>query len=152
MTSTNRVRIQCPACGQSRRGDLEDILRAAGHLRRQKEPDADMMWELLKGMLPSWNCHKCGEASLKAAPEEWEDEGDGWLEVKRCQRCKEPIPSERLELFPDEVYCAACRTARDSSPQDVTYCGRCGSPTELRARNAGGTTRYVEYCPSCSAR
>ena len=149
MTSTNRIRIQCPGCGESRRGELEDILRAAGHLRRQKEPDEEMMWELLRGILPSWNCRSCGEASLTAESDAWEDEGDGWLEAKRCQKCREVIPAERLELFPEEVYCATCRSKNDNS-QDVTYCGQCGSPTELRARNAGGATRYVEYCPSCS--
>jgi len=148
VTATNRIRILCPGCGQDRRGELEDILRAAGHLRRQTKPDVEIMWELLRSILPSWNCHACGEASMTAESDDWEDEGDGWLETKRCQRCREEIPPERLELFPEEVYCAACRTT--TNDEDITYCGKCGSPTELRARNSGDNIRYIVYCPTCS--
>ncbi|HIF33694.1 MAG: hypothetical protein ABGX07_20185 [Pirellulaceae bacterium] len=149
MSTTIRIRITCTSCDRARGEDLEGLLRAAGHLRRQAKPDVDLMWELLTSVTPTLACDECG-ATVTVEQDVWEDEGEGWLEAKRCQRCREIIPVERVELFPDEVLCAVCRGAVDAGDQDdVSYCSRCGSPTELRPRMTSGITRYVEFCTAC---
>lgn len=147
----NPICIRCQACGEQRRGDLETILRDAGYLRRDAKPDSELMWGLLEGILPGWQCRKCGAQALRAEPDEWEDEGHGWLEAVKCQRCREPIPRERLEIFPDEVCCAACRERTNSAGDEPSYCSFCGSVTQWRAASRGGLTRYVEYCPNCAS-
>ena len=142
--------MSCTGCGQVRGEELEGLLRSAGHLRRQANPDVDVMWELLTAIKPSLSCDACGAAEVKVEHDVWEDEGEGWLEAKFCQRCRNAIPPERVELFPDEVLCAACRNADDKGEQDsFSFCSRCGSHTELRPRTTSGVTRFVVFCPTC---
>jgi hypothetical protein len=147
---TTKVRIECSTCQATRGGELADVLRAAGHLRRKTDPEPEIMWEIINSAISSWVCTSCDAKTLVAKPDNWEDEGDGWLEARCCRGCRQVIPPERLEIFPDEMYCAPCRTKQENNPNGPdSYCPHCGSITEIRIRNRGGMTRYVEYCPAC---
>ncbi|MBW3599051.1 MAG: TraR/DksA C4-type zinc finger protein, partial [Planctomycetes bacterium] len=64
--------------------------------------------------------------------------------------CGNPIPPERLEVFPGATHCAACQEAAASADADIPdYCPRCGSIMTLRATGAGGVQRYAMKCPQC---
>jgi len=77
-------------------------LRAAGMLKREKEPDLHLVRELYMGVSINSPVMLCPSGGAPVQP--WsEGEDEGWGEPRRCEECHQPIPPERLEVFPDLV-------------------------------------------------
>jgi DNA-directed RNA polymerase subunit M/transcription elongation factor TFIIS len=130
-------------------------LQAAGMMRRAKEPDTAITEELFIQSAGRFSCPECGRAGLIAeeAKDDWSEEAGGTS--RRCARCRQPIPPERLEIFPAATLCAGCQQTSekddDAGAQTPEYCPRCGSVMALRGAK-GGVARYVMVCPECGKR
>ena len=148
------LQLSCPACSWSDIADIEgliDWLRPVRKFREGREPEWDIVVELVQAALPELTCPKCGQKGLRVAAVD--DEAD-WPEPVACEVCGKPVPEERLEFFPGAKLCAACQQADDDGhgSAEVDYCSRCGAPLELRPSRRGGITRYVPTCtgnPPC---
>ena len=152
-TSPRFLQLQCPHCSARTVCGPEDMLarlRQAGMLRREKEPNVELVRELFLATAPRWPCSQCGHLGLSVAPAEEEFADDAWGAPRLCDACGQPIPAERLELFPGAILCVTCQQAaeqgRDHGPTE--YCPRCGSVMVLRACSRG-ITQYVLICPDC---
>ncbi len=149
----SQKRIFCESCGAGQVcGPLEaaDLLRSRGMLRRESEPDDAMVAHLLENSLPQLRCPSCDGQGLVEDKtfQPHQDGWDDWGEVKKaCEICKQDIPPERLEIFPDETRCAACKDAPEPT-DEADYCTRCGSILTIRSASQG-LTKYKSYCPSC---
>src|SRR5437879_5799851 len=89
----------CRACGWRTicgRDDAVARLRLIGLLRRERDPDDELVEELFVEAAPRMTCPLCKEKSLFARPSEFEEDGD-WEPAALCEVCREPIPAERLE-------------------------------------------------------
>ncbi len=147
--------LRCPDCGHTQPSDLTGMLQrlhAQGQLRRDKDPSPDLVLELFRLALPQINCGSCGSVG-QVLEERDEFDSEDWPEVRCCQACKQPIPAERLELYPNSHRCAACQQLEeqggDSNNDEPEFCPHCGSLLSLRTRRSGGITRYVMYCAGC---
>lgn len=112
-----------------------------------------MVRELLSIHLTKLSCDACGKSGLLLGSEDELDEND-WHTAKVCEVCRQPIPAERLEVFPQATRCVNCQTAEDrgETKPDFDYCPQCGAVLELRVSRGGGVTRYKQFCtgnPSC---
>lgn len=128
-------------------------LRRAGKLRAGRQPEPDILYEVLCATVGQLACPKCGKVGLAVGPP-GEDLTE-WPGPRRCQSCSKPIPKARREAMPHATRCADCQ--RDSElgrPTEQTqHCPRCGAPLEVRVSRSGGSTRYVLACsanPPCS--
>ena len=151
-------------------------IRSVGMLRRQAEPDDELIAELLPLAAAKMACPACSAIGLRIgetdgnnaqdhdaqAHDDWpRDQGsrdqwpsDQWNDAVVCEVCRQPIPPERVEAVPDATRCAACQTEAEAGrePEEPDYCPRCGSLMVLRVGNAGGVTRYKLFCtgsPPC---
>ncbi len=124
-------------------------LRAQGKLRRERDPDPNLILHLTELEMPFLVCPECSQGGLT-----WEqvrDDFDDWGDARRCQLCREPIPPERLEIFPDSVRCAKCQDRSDPAQAD-DFCPRCGGLLRVQARGGAGLARYASVCPDCGYR
>lgn len=125
-------------------------LQGVGMMRRAKEPDEPVIVELFAQSANRFQCPSCGHTGL--AVEEAVDDGsdDAWGMARRCARCRQSIPPERLEIFPNATLCAPCQSSSEaeSDPHADTpeYCPRCGSIMTLRAVRTSGVQRYRLCC------
>jgi predicted RNA-binding Zn-ribbon protein involved in translation (DUF1610 family) len=147
------LELTCSACGQREVvGPLQMLerLRGAGMLKRDKEPDWELVRELFRSRAAAHACGNCGSAAVVLKPQ-GEDDGEDWGESRCCERCRAQIPAERLEIFPDTKLCAACQQTQDRVPDeaDPEYCPRCGTIMQLRLSQSSGIAHYVMLCPSC---
>lgn len=153
MTDASWYELKCKACGNRetiRFSELVEAVRRLGHLRKSADPSPELVLELLgDGLLPI-ECFSCGASQSQLA------DGDEteWEAERRCQACSKQIDPERLEIFPDSVYCTDCQTKSDQGklPTDLGYCDRCGGPLESQAAGGSGIARYVLTCRSCGRR
>ncbi|HEX4414713.1 MAG TPA: TraR/DksA C4-type zinc finger protein [Lacipirellulaceae bacterium] len=131
-------------------------LRLIGLLRRDKEPDEDVVAALLTEAAPRMTCSLCKEKRLVARPSD--DTGDfsddDWQAAVLCEVCREPIDPERLEVLPGTKRCAGCQSKSEAGQlaDEPDYCPNCGSLVELRVSRGGGITRYRRVCtgePPC---
>lgn len=147
--------LRCPDCSrQSVLGysNKVAILRSQGKLRREKNPDPELVDALLEAALPGIACRQCGSSGLRIELQEEEESPEFWGERRRCADCQEPIPAERLEIFPDADRCAACQAkASGGDGVEAEFCPRCGDRMVLVARSAG-ITRFQNRCPACGYR
>jgi DNA-directed RNA polymerase subunit M/transcription elongation factor TFIIS len=146
--------LVCAACGA--REMLSEVdalarLRAAGLFKRAKDPEPELVAELLKTAAASWQCADCGHAGLRVEATRDDFGGEEWGESRACERCKAPIPAERIELFPDTRLCVACQQQSEKGIDDAPaeYCPRCGSIMQLRRSRGAGIARYIMVCPAC---
>ena len=150
--------LLCADCGWrtvSGRDDAIARLRLIGLLRRQREPDDELLAELFVKSAPRMTCPGCKEKQLFARPveEEWDD-GD-WQAAVLCEVCRQPIPPERLEAIPNARRCAACQSKAETGglvEEEPEFCPQCGALVELRVSRGGGITRYKRICtgnPPC---
>ena len=128
-------------------------LRAAGKLRADRQPEAEIVYELFRSAAPQLPCPNCGRKSLTLAA----CSDDAWGDEGLCEACRRPIPRARLAALPGVRLCADCQSAEETgqSPRSVEYCPRCGAPLEVRLSRAAGVTRYVMTCtgnPPCRSR
>lgn len=145
--------LRCPACNEMAVFDRAQIiarLDRRGILRRDRKPSTDLLCELLKSAAAAWRCSACQQVGLIVAPVEPLDDED-WGMDRRCQRCGQVIPAERLEVFPDAQICATCKQMEQDRPveDEPQYCPRCGSIMELKPSRGPGISRYEMRCPDC---
>lgn len=149
--------LECMRCGWRRSCGAEELarrLRSLGLLRRASHPPDEIVSELLAANLARLKCDACGAAGLVIGNEEACDTRDDWQQAVLCQVCNQPIPPERLDVFPAAVRCVTCQTASDRGvPQtEPEFCPKCGALLELRVSRGGGVTRYKQFCtgnPPC---
>ncbi len=151
MNPETQQELFCRGCGWSTASlaGFAERLKAAGLLKRNAEPSREEVIELTAQLIDRLTCPDC-HGRL------WLEEVDDWPASQNCEVCGKPIPSERLEVFPDTTVCVACQQkaeSGESDPAEMDFCPRCGSPMSLRSTSSG-VTRYVMQCssPSCRAR
>jgi predicted RNA-binding Zn-ribbon protein involved in translation (DUF1610 family) len=121
---------------------------------RLVKPDSDvatdLLIELFRTSAGRFACPQCGKTALAATPSEPLDD-EAWGEPRKCESCGAPIPSERLEVFPETRLCVACQNRDDrgelTGPPE--YCPHCGSVMVLKRSSGTGITRYIMSCPAC---
>lgn len=150
-TPHRHFEIRCRACGDRRQIGVSDLLgrlRSGGAMRRNNDPDFELMMELAKTASGAWNCDACHAIGLAFRP--IYDDPNDWNDARSCEACSQRIPPERVELFPNSTLCAACQRNVESGRTPVAeYCERCGSILTLKPTKSSGISRYVMYCPSC---
>jgi hypothetical protein len=151
------VQLECVACGwRTVCGEAEIVrrLRAIGLFRRAAAPPGDLVVEMLRSHGHRLACDCCQATGL-ARRLDGDDAGrDEWEQVVVCEVCRQPIPEERLAVFPRATRCAACQDAADRGKTSIQpeYCPKCGAVLELRVSRSGGVTRYKLFCtghPPC---
>ena len=130
-----------------------DSLHSLGMLRREKEPDGELVAELFRSVIGRVSCSACGKTGLSISPADRADD-ETWGMGRRCESCGQPIPPERVQLLPHVKRCVSCQQASESgaSGASVEYCGRCGAVLTTRLRPGDGVTRYESYCAQCGKR
>jgi hypothetical protein len=131
-------------------------LRIIGQLRREREPDEQIVAALLMESAPRMTCPLCKEKALFARESlESDDDADDWQAAVLCEICREPIDPERSEAIPGTKRCAACATKAEAGQLDeveADYCPNCGALVEVRVSRGSGITRYKRVCtgdPPC---
>ena len=119
-------------------------------LRRENNPDWDLLVELITSAAPSFTCPECEDQGLIAIPA-GEENGEEWGMARSCQVCGRTIDSERLEIFPETRVCMACKQSEEhgEASDEVTYCPKCGAPMTLKTSGGPGITRYEYRCSNC---
>jgi hypothetical protein len=145
--------LTCSACGKREVvGPLQMLerLRGAGMLKRDKEPDWELVRELFRTQPAVHGCGSCGSGSISLKPHV-EGDDEEWGDTRCCERCRAKIPADRLEIFPGTRLCVACQQAQDRGPVEAEpeYCPRCGTIMQLRLSQSSGIAHYVMYCPAC---
>lgn len=125
-------------------------LRDVRQVRRDAEPEPELLAELFRVAAAKFTCPKCAAVGL-VVREVAEEDNEAWGMARACEACKRPIPVERLEVFPDARLCTACQAQSDRGELTgpAEYCPRCGSVMGVRQGGGAGVTRYVMSCPSC---
>ncbi len=125
-------------------------LRTAGMVRRDAAPDVELLPELLKSAALKLKCPKCLANGLTATEQQDESDDEEWGMARKCAVCQQPIPLERLEVFPGAELCVSCqgKSDRGEGSDAPEYCPRCGNLMTLRQVRRS-VTRYVMACPSC---
>jgi Zn finger protein HypA/HybF involved in hydrogenase expression len=140
-------------CG---RDDAIARLKLLGLLRRDPDPDEELVRVLFAEAAPRMTCPVCKEKRLHAvdhAPLTATDDGD-WQSAVLCEVCRQPIPPERVEALPGVKRCVTCQNSSEAGVDIVEpeYCPHCGSLVELRVSRGPGITRYRRVCtgePPC---
>ena len=154
MAETERwVALKCGECDWTATWNhhhAEQALTRCGMLRRAKQPDPELIWEIFPSGLARMRCPDCGQQALTAVP--LEDES--WPEARRCVTCSSPIPPERLAAIPNTEMCVACQAASDQGESDEPqeFCPKCGAPLVVRLAGGAGISRYRLQCtgsPPC---
>ena len=119
-------------------------------LRREKEPDIDMMLELLPSAAEQMRCAECDHVGMQVNPTDGLDDGD-WGEARCCEQCGAAISPERLKVFPDTQRCPNCQRADEQGELsgEREFCEKCGALMVLRRSGGAGITRYVSVCSEC---
>lgn len=146
----------CPKCRASFAPDLLQRiawLRSIGKLRQEAKPERELVDELFRTSAEQFACQRCQGRGLELNLVDDEDDED-WGMARRCEDCGQPIPRERLELFPQTRLCVACqsRDERGDRPAEIEYCPRCGSVMKLAQSRGAGITRYRMVCSACGPR
>jgi predicted RNA-binding Zn-ribbon protein involved in translation (DUF1610 family) len=153
---SHQRRLRCPDCDFTAVCGLAEMLRwvqTAGMMRRAKEPDQAVIEELFSQTADRFPCPDCGRAGLLVEDAEDDQSEEAWGMARKCARCGQPIPAERLEAVPNATHCAACQREADSldasDTAEAEYCPRCGSIMSLRQVRSRGVARYAMICPEC---
>jgi DNA-directed RNA polymerase subunit M/transcription elongation factor TFIIS len=145
--------LACPrcafasVCGPS---SMLDWLRQVKMVRRDVQPEPELLGELFRSAAAKFTCPECGMLGLvvRPAPEENDEE---WGMARACEDCGRPVARQRLEVFPDAKLCVECqaRSDRGETTGAKEYCPRCGNLMVVRKTRGPGVTRYVLACPKC---
>lgn len=150
--------LACPDCSWRTvcgPAEVASRLRLVGLLRRDAEPDDDIMAALLPDAAARMTCPACKRIGLAVSDHDDAGDQDDWQAAVLCDRCRKPIDPERLEVFPDTKRCVACQAKAESGepePDEPDFCPKCGALVELRVSRGGGLTRYKRFCtgsPPC---
>jgi len=149
--------LTCRLCGWrtiSGRNDAIARLRLLSLLRREADPDDELLAVLFAETAPRMTCPICKEKSLAARPSEAGDDSE-WQAAVLCEVCRVPIPPERLDAVPGATRCAACQQKAEAGrleQWEPDFCPHCGAIVELRVSRGSGITRYRRFCtgePPC---
>ena len=147
--------LSCKHCGHESvcgLGEMAHWLVNHGKLKRNKEPDAELLVELFQVSVNQFACPDCGEIGLAACRTDVLDD-TAWGMVRACEFCGKPIPRERLEIFPDTTTCMACKQGEENNGpvEEFSFCPKCGAAMtqEISGR---GITRYQYRCSECRYR
>ena len=148
--------LKCPDCGWQTIGNEAELarrLRTLGLLKRAPSPPADLVCELLLTHASQLTCDACKSVGLRITDSQADEQGD-WQQAVVCEVCRQPIPPERVEIFPDARRCVTCQDVADrgAEPEEPEFCEKCGALVELRVSRGSGITRYKRFCtgsPSC---
>lgn len=146
-------RLTCPKCDWSRvfgPAEMKLELQQRGMQKRDPNPDYELILELFLHHLHSIPCPDCRTRGLLAGVPETDEDAD-WGDARHCEICREVIPPERLEIFPDSTRCAACKD-KPSAPTADDFCPRCGNFLQVGQATGGGVSRYVMRCSACGFR
>jgi hypothetical protein len=132
-------------------------LRSIGMLRRDPDPDDELIGVLLVESLSRFTCPACKEPRLTARTLDSAGTPDDveWQSAVLCEICHQPISPERLEAIPAAKRCVACQEKSEtagSQEETTEFCPLCGSTVEIRVSRAAGITRYKRFCtgnPPC---
>jgi hypothetical protein len=150
------LELSCGACGWSETCDPSAVARwldSADRLRRDQQPELEIMHEVLRGIAGELACPDCAATGLSAR--QISDADFDWPEVRQCESCGQLIATERLEALPDTKLCAACQQSDErgeTTCSELEFCPRCGSIMELRLTRGAGIARYTMQCtgnPAC---
>lgn len=150
--------VICGNCGWRTicgRDDAIGRLRLIGLLRRDPDPDEDLLRVLFADAAPRMTCPLCKEKRLHAVEHgASQEDGDDWQTAVLCEICREPIDPERVEALPGVKRCVACQNLSEAGTdtEEPEYCPNCGSLVEVRASRGTGITRYRRFCtgqPPC---
>ncbi len=151
--------LTCPACHAQSLLAVDaaaERLRELGSLRRNAEPDEQLVAVLLAERGDELTCPLCGGRGVRVAPADVAaDDEDVWQTAVLCEICRVPIPPERLEILPDTRRCMRCQDdleAGRAGAEELEYCPRCGALVEIRLSRGSGITRYRRFCtgePPC---
>ena len=145
---------RCSATAPLGRSEKISWLRTAGKLRRQAQPDPELVEVLFEAELPRLKCPTCGVVALEVRSDD-DDELDpeAWGEARRCVACGKPIHPERLEILPDTRQCSECAAAGKTGEADEReFCPRCGGEMHLAPVPGAGLARYAPRCTHCGYR
>jgi hypothetical protein len=149
--------LKCRRCGWRTICGHDDAiarLRLIGLLRREPDPDENVVSALLVEAAPRMTCPICKEKPLAATPVESSPDDD-WQAAVVCEICREPIPPERLEALPGVKRCARCQQKSETGElceSGPDFCPQCGALVEIRRSRGTGITRYKRVCtgnPPC---
>ncbi len=125
---------------------MMERLADIGMMKRDADPSLELLLELVRSAADRLHCPRCDGVGLAVT----EADDDAWDEVRHCERCRAPIPVERIEVFPDATRCAACQNASDQgSDQEREFCKHCGSVMSVQLRRTPGSAAYQLKCPDC---
>jgi hypothetical protein len=151
--------LTCQNCGWRTvcgTADAAARLRLIGLLRRERDPEEDMLSALLVESAPRMTCPICKEKQLIAKRSDTVADDDAeWQAAVLCEICREPIAPERLEAISSAKRCAACQGKAEAgrlTDDETDYCPQCGAIVEVRVSRGGGITRYKRFCtgqPPC---
>jgi hypothetical protein len=147
------VTLRCAHCNQKSiadRADLSRRLREIGLLKRETDPAWLFLVALLDEAAVKLVCDDCGRPGQ--IPSVLDVNDDDWGEGRQCAGCSQRIPPERLEVFPEAEFCAACqaRDERGESPgEEIEYCPRCGDIMQVARTRGAGIARYELRCTTC---
>ena len=101
--------LHCSNCGWRTVSGVDDAiarLRLIGLLRRDREPDEDVVAALLVEATPRMTCPLCKEKRLTAEPTTDAADAADWQAAILCEVCRQPIDPERLDAIPGTKRCA----------------------------------------------
>jgi hypothetical protein len=148
------VRIRCRACGFVQDYSLTEMvsqLRAAGLLKATSDSSPDVIRALYIASAAKLPCPDCEFIGITASDAPADDD-EAWGQARACELCRQPIPTERLELLPDTRLCAACQAKDErgeASDHEREFCPRCGTVMQVTQSRGPGISRYALRCPAC---
>ena len=149
--------LTCEQCGWrtiSGADDLARRLRQLGLLKRAANPPEELVRELLVSNVARLSCDQCRHVGLIFSDYTADEDSGDWQQAIVCEVCRQPIPPERIEIFPDARRCVGCQDVADrgAEPEELEFCEKCGALIELRVSRGSGITRYRRFCtgsPPC---
>lgn len=130
-------------------GEIASWLSRLGKLRRDKNPEPELLFELFSAASADFQCPQCGHQGLAVSVVKPSGDED-WGMARKCEVCGRPIPPERLEIFPKTTVCMACKQGEEHGPpqEELPFCPKCGALMKTQTARAE-ITRYVYRCTEC---
>jgi hypothetical protein len=146
---SSELELFCPHCQATENCGPQRMLsklRSISVLRREADPETDLLIELFRSSADRFACPICKQTGLHVR----EPPSDDWDTVQFCESCAERIPTERLEIFPSAKRCAKCEAAgKHDANSDREFCPKCGEVLNMRLRRGSGIAKYQMTCPRC---
>lgn len=147
---SSELELFCPHCKATELCDPHRMLgklRSVSVLRREADPETDLLVELFRSSASRLPCYACKQTGLLVR----EPVAENWDTVRFCESCAVRIPDERLEVFPSAKRCAKCEASGNQEKNaDREFCPKCGEVLNMRLRRGSGIAKYQMTCPRCT--